>query len=273
MKAFGRRSGTTARELLHEPALLQPLLEAHDPVADGPLVARAQAEAVATGAVDVQLGDDAGALEAQIGFGQPLGNVLPVGVGGGQEGGRRFFRRLDVTGAAGIDERLKVQRGRLAIDRIGGRRAAAVGFRRGHRHELAAGGEADRADPADVDVPFPGAAPDEPNRALGIGEGLDVDLVGRLGFAGQAVLQHERGDPVVAQPLGDVVAFVRDGEHAVPAARDDEDRGAVGLVARRQVRREARVVDARDAQLAAGRRRDGFLGRLAFRTRRARRPE
>ena len=88
---------------LHESTLLQPLLESHDPVADRPLVGRAQAEAVSAGAVDVQLGDDAGALEAQIGLGQPFGNVLAVGVGRGQEDGRRFLRRLDVAGSARID--------------------------------------------------------------------------------------------------------------------------------------------------------------------------
>ena len=49
---------TTARQLLHESTLPQPLLETNDPVADRPLVARAQAEAVSPGAVDVQFGDN-----------------------------------------------------------------------------------------------------------------------------------------------------------------------------------------------------------------------
>ena len=55
-----------------------------------------------------------------------------------------------------------------------------------------------------------------------------LDLVGRALLPGQAVLQHEAGDAAVAQPAGDRVALVVDGQVAVAAPGQDDHRGAGG---------------------------------------------
>jgi len=46
---------------------------------------------------------------------------------------------------------------------------------------------------------------------LGVGEGMDFDLIGGTFFAREAVLENERGDANAVEPFGDVGAFGVDG--------------------------------------------------------------
>src|SRR5207253_3440235 len=68
----------------HKPAVSHPFIETHNPRTDRFLVGGAQTEAVTAARVNVKFRRHAGALEAQVGFGQPFGNVLPVGIGAGE---------------------------------------------------------------------------------------------------------------------------------------------------------------------------------------------
>ena len=69
---------------------------------------------------------------------------------------------------------------------------------------------------------------------------------GRASF--ESILEYERGDAVIGEPLADVVSLVRDREHAVTAAGRDDDRDAGGLVRGRQIGRDRRVVDIRQRE-------------------------
>ena len=63
---------------------------------------------------------------------------------------------------------------------------------------------------------------------------MALDGVGRAFLTREAVLEHERGDAVLSQPVRDVDAFVPGAQHAVTAAGDDQHRRAGGLVLGRQ---------------------------------------
>ena len=228
----------------------------------------AQAEAVPTSAVDVQFRGDARPLEPEIRLGQSFGNVRPVVVGARHERRRRLFGRQDVAGASGIDRPRKSgrdgwRRWRRSRRRCPCRTACRPAPRalRPRKTPSLPGGS------GRCSTPRP--APDQPDRPLRVGERVHVNLVGRARFTREPVFEDEGGDAAVAEPFADVVAFVGDGQHAMTAARNHEDRRAGRLVLRGEIRRNARVVDARDAELSAGRGGHRFLRGLPFGSRRA----
>src|SRR5687767_11109673 len=104
--------------LLQESGLGQPLLESQHPTADRPGVGRTEPEAVAAGAVHVQLRWCARAFEPQVDLGQTFGDVLTIVVGRGEKRGRGVLGRLNVHGSSGIDQRLEGRPRRLPLDRI-----------------------------------------------------------------------------------------------------------------------------------------------------------
>ena len=91
-------------------------------------------------------------------------------------------------------------------------------------------------------IPTPARGADEPHRALGVSNRLDIHLVDRVGLARGAVCEDERRDSVVAESFRDVIFLVRDREQSMSSAENNEDRQPGDLFLGRQVGRDARVV-------------------------------
>ena len=102
--------------------------------------------------------------------------------------------------------------------------------------EVAAGREADHADAVAGDVPFGGAATDDPDGALDV-------LIGAVLVPGDAVLEDDPGDAEGIEPSRDFGAFLVVGEDAVTAARADDDRWGGLLGVGRHVDGEGRLGD------------------------------
>jgi len=93
---------------------------------------------------------------------------------------------------------------------------------------VGAGGEAEDADFARVDVPVGGVGAGEAHGLLRV---FEVGGVGGVtAFFGDAVLDEEAGDADGVEPVADVEAFAVPCEDFVGAAGEDED-GCVGIVA------------------------------------------
>src|SRR5213593_3495139 len=101
-----------------ETAVVHPFVEACYPGADRFQVPRAQSKAVATCAVDVQFRRHTRAFESEISFSQSFRDVFAVRVRASQENGWESVCRLDVSGTAGINQRLKIRAAGLALNRI-----------------------------------------------------------------------------------------------------------------------------------------------------------
>ena len=168
------------------------------------------AEAVAAAGVDVQLGGDAGLAERREAGDRALGADAVVGRDQ-QERGRRLLGHLEALGpAAGIDQHLEVGPGAEPIDRVGRARALGLEPRARQRGRARRRPRTPSGRPAWVDPPIVGVAADQPDRAAGVGQGMDVDLVaGALGLR-QAVLEHDPRHADAVEPLGDVVPLVVD---------------------------------------------------------------
>ena len=57
-----------------------------------------------------------------------------------------------------------------------------------------------------------------------------VHGIGGVGFVREAILEHKRRDAVLAEPAGNVVAFVVGPEFAMSAARRDDHCTSCGFV-------------------------------------------
>jgi len=104
------------------------------------------------------------------------------------------------------------------------------------RREVAAGGESPNADFICRNSIVCRVIADKPQRTLRVTE---FDRVMVLGA--QAVSQNECSHTARIQPIGDLFAFVVDGQHAVPAAGTN-NYGAVRFVRMRQIDGEIRPV-------------------------------
>ena len=99
---------------------------------------------------------------------QSVGRALVI-IGGQDKRGRRIGGN-DIRNAerTGINEKLEIGSGVLAVNGVGGVRIGRVVVVGDHRDEFAAGGKAEDSDAVGIDVPFGGAAPDEPHGTDGI---------------------------------------------------------------------------------------------------------
>lgn len=184
---------------------------------------------MAPAAVDVEFRRHARTLEAQIHLGQTFADVLPVVVGAGEEGRRRIRRGLDVARAARIDEAEKVRPRTRSLDRIRRVLFASIKARTGEPDEFASGGKPQRADTFGINTPFLGTAADQADGTLRIGETMDVNRVGLVGFAGEAIFEHKGGGAVLAEFLSRGIAFVIHPQLPMPSTRNDEHRCTVGF--------------------------------------------
>src|SRR5262249_55899826 len=100
-----------------------------------------------------------------------------------------------------------------------------------------------------------------------------VHGISRVGLARESIFENEGGDAARAQVAGDVVTFVVGPQLAMPSARRDDDGGSGGLLFRRKVWRDRRVVNVRHDALAVLGYAHGLLPRFAFGTGRAIWPE
>src|SRR4029077_21272411 len=69
------------------------------------------------------------------------------------------------------------------------------------------------------------------------------ERVRRALLSRQAILEHEGSDAQAVEIPGWIVAFGFEYQQAVHAAGTDDDRGACGLLLRRQIHGDGRVVD------------------------------
>src|ERR1039457_5263865 len=83
------------------------------------------------------------------------------------------------------------------------------------------------------------------DRALGVGEGMFLDLVCGSGLARQAVFEHEGGDADAVQVGGDIRPLLIEVEEGVAAARGDDHGGAAGFAGGRQIDGQRGLVYAR----------------------------
>ena len=75
---------------------------------------------------------------------------------------------------------------------------------------------------------------------------MAIDGVGGIGFFRETVFQDKRCDPMIRQPLSDIVAFVGDTENPMSSARRDDDGGPICLVVGGEKWRDGRLVDLGD---------------------------
>ena len=105
---------------------------------------------------------------------------------------------------------------------------AFVGMQAGEDAEVAAGAEAEDADAVGLETPLGGVMTDQAHGALGV---LQRGGFGMLVVAPwHAVLENDAGDAQSVEVIGDLGAFVFDGQDAVAAAGADQNGGAVGLL-------------------------------------------
>jgi hypothetical protein len=130
---------------------------------------------------------------------------------------------------AGIDQHLEVGTGADRVERIGRGRLRRRGVVGDQRDQFSAGRKAHHADPARVQAILGGVGPHPADRPAQVGGGVAVDRIGRSRLARQAVLQDEGGDAVAVEGLGRPDALIDEDQHAMAAARHDDDRRAVGV--------------------------------------------
>ena len=98
----------------------------------------------------------------------------------------------------------------------------------GEGGQFAACGEAHDADTVRVDTELSSAAFDDLDGALGVGERSALDGVGGFLLAGEPVLEDKTGYSMLAEPFGQIVAFVVHPKRTVAAARRNHDAGPGG---------------------------------------------
>ena len=137
-------------------------------------------------------------------------------------------------GDDGIDQDHEIGPATDPLDGIRRLRIARVEMRAGGRGQMPAGREADDADAFGIDRPTPWPA----TRTVRMARWASSSGTKRLPV-GKPILQHDPGDAVPIEPVGDAVSFGARHQAAVAAARADDDRGAVGL--RGAMHRDGRV--------------------------------
>jgi len=96
--------------------------------------------------------------------------------------------------------------------------------------EFTTGGEAHDPEARRGYVPFVRTAADEAKSALGIGKSVDLDLVGGIGLAGEAMLQHESRDTALTQPFSHVVSLVSHDKHTVATTGNNKYGGTRSFI-------------------------------------------
>ena len=95
------------------------------------------------------------------------------------------------------------------------------------RHQLAARGKAHHADPVRVDAIVARVGTHPADRPPRIGSRITFDRVGRAGFAGEPVFEHEGGDAIAVERARRNEPFILEHQHAVPATGQDDDADAI----------------------------------------------
>ena len=208
----------------------------------------AEAAAVDAVVVDVELAGDVVADHGLVEVEGVLHGDDGVALGDEEEGGRRGGCDAQLVGEAGdrfaggmlaeeTDARAHVGDGFAhgddrvrkdhevglateAVERIGGVGVGLVAVGAEGGGEMAAGGESPDADAVGIDAPLFGVFADD---AHGLHAVFDFDGVVVAGR--DAVVEDEGGHALVAEPLGDLEAFLAEGDVIVGAAGNDEDGG------------------------------------------------
>jgi hypothetical protein len=248
---------------------------------DGPvgfgLVDGEDAEAVAAGGKDVELGWDLGVFEsAEVDKGVFYVDGIVFGLEkegrrrvliGSEDGVELFAIGLggEIAGVddegevgASVDGGVDVGCGGSGFDVL------VVGMGAEEDGEVGAGGEADDADFVGIDVPVGGVGAGDAHGLLRV---FEVGRVGRVAaFFGHTVFDEEAGDADGVEPVADIEAFAIPCEDAIATAGKDED-GGMGVVA------AGRRIDAKGgngdvgetAGAAAADETVGGFGRVGFR--------
>ena len=126
-------------------------------------------------------------------------------------------------GDDGVHEHGEVRPASHALDRIRRRGIAGIEMGGRRRGKVAAGGEADDADALRIATPSLSVGAHHANRPLGI------EQRHKRPPARKPILQHNPGDAMRIQPLGDATTLRSRHETAVSAAGTDHSRGSVRL--------------------------------------------
>ena len=174
---------------------------------------------------------------------------------------------LDLVGVdAGVDQNLIIGFGAFVFDGVGGVGFAGVVASGGEDGDFTSGGKAHDADFRRIDTPFVGTGADEADGALGVGVGMDLDLIRRTFFTSESVFKDEGGNANAVEPFGDVGALGVYGQEAMCTARRD-DHCCAGSRALGEIDEKRWIVNAGDVRgvsgLAGGRMTSGLLARAS----------
>ena len=234
--------------LCQQPAVRQPVGEALGPGLDGDeLGFRAHAEAVAAFGVEVAFDGALGLLV----FGDLVehgSDVALIIVGDEEKGGRGVGGDGAFWNAegAGIDGDLEIATAVHAVDGVGGLWVACGGAVNEHGDGFTSGGKAHRADALGIEIPLGGAAADDAHGALDVLTRMDIEGIGRVGLAREAMLKHEGGDAEIVHEFGRFHAFAAEAELPMSATWDDDHGGSVGLVLGRGEHGDGGIVNVGD---------------------------
>ena len=156
------------------------------------------------------------------------------GVGGDGDVRIQLKGCVFVPHVAGVKCDGEIRAAALFVGGIDGSVGAFIKVRASGGDEVAAGGEADDANPVGRDAIIRGFGPDEGDGALGIFEGHRRFAVGAFFVIRDAIFQQHGGDALGIEPVADFGAFEIDGEDLVPAAGKDND-GDAGVFLLRRV--------------------------------------
>jgi hypothetical protein len=137
------------------------------------------------------------------------------------------------------------------------------------RDQFSAGRKPHDADPSRIHAIAGRVGPHPADGPTQVGGGLAFDRVGRSRLARQTVLQHEGGDAVAVEGLGRPGPLIDEDQHAMPAARHDDDGRAVGVARVGGEHGQGRIVDVAHIGVLD----DFALGGPALRTWRSTRPK
>ena len=170
---------------------LHPSQEKRNPASRRPVIAFAKAESVTGLGEDVKFRGHTGIAESEIQFWNALRDIRAILFPAGEESRRRLLRKIHTVRNRRVKERHEGGPRRLTLDWIGG-----------------AGREAHDSEAVRGDAPLRGAAANQPNGALRVGEFCTFHGVGRTGLSCQPILEYKCRYAVLAQPRCNVVAFM-----------------------------------------------------------------
>ena len=214
---------------------VQPSFYELGPVRYG-LIRGTKAPSVAAVGVDMKFGGNFGVFESEKIDGGGF-DVHGIVFGLNDEGWRSFFSGMDFGVGrhvlfgdgeiAGINDDGEIGPATDAVSGVDGIVEALIVVRAERGGEMSSGGEAEDTNAMRIDVPLGGARADEANSALCV-----LESGGRFRIwagVGNAIFEDDAGDAARGEPVADFGALEIDCENVVPAAGENDDRGAGGF--------------------------------------------